>query len=141
MRYGLLELCCARGARALEGSLMAGRLLAPLFAVALLLPAGCGDDGVSAELGARCGSHADCANRCLLPSDEWPGGFCTRSCSRSEECPSGSGCADEEGGVCLFFCRDDRECDFLGTADGRRWVCEPRDGLGGPDIQVCVGDD
>jgi len=80
----------------------------------------CGGDGVSREVGARCERTADCADRCLAPSNDYPAGFCTLDCSSSRECPSDAECVDREGGVCLFYCRDNRDCDFLGPG----WTCQ-----------------
>ena len=78
-----------------------------------------GDDGVSRTLGARCESSRDCDDRCLLPSNDYPGGICTLSCNRSDECPRDADCVDREGGVCLYQCVDDRDCTFLGP----NWTC------------------
>jgi hypothetical protein len=87
---------------------------------ALVTMAACGSSDVSRVLGARCNAAADCDDRCLGPSNDYPGGFCTVDCDRNLDCPSSADCADLEGGVCLFRCRDDRDCEFLGLG----WICE-----------------
>jgi hypothetical protein len=81
--------------------------------------AGCsGDSDVSRTLGARCDSAKECEDRCLPPTS-FPGGFCSTSCERSDDCESGASCADTEGGVCLFECVDMTDCAFLGEG----WGC------------------
>lgn len=86
--------------------------------VGVLLVA-CGDGDVSRTLGARCERVDDCADRCLGPSNDYPDGFCSIDCSSNGDCPSDAACADLEGGVCLFTCRDARDCSFLGPS----WTC------------------
>lgn len=100
--------------------------------------AGCSDEPVSRELGARCATVNDCDERCLPPDLDYPGGFCTVSCLTSRDCPGSSSCADRQGGVCLFDCIDDRDCTFLG--DG--WTCKETDGRDqeGLKVKVCRGD-
>jgi hypothetical protein len=99
---------------------------APSFGVLLGLAIGvgigvgaCGGDPVSRTLGARCEVARDCVDRCLGPNNDYPDGFCTLDCADSNDCPSDAECIDREGGVCLFFCIDDRDCGFLGP----RWSC------------------
>ena len=106
-----------------------------VFAVALLV--GCQSSDVSRELGARCDRNADCDERCLEPSAEWPGGFCTISCDGDADCPSDSACVDEGGGsVCAFTCMTDPQCAFLGPG----YACKERDHhtVGGK-VTVCRG--
>jgi hypothetical protein len=109
-----------------------------IFAVALaaLAVAACNDSPISRELGARCDVTADCAQRCLSPSTESPGGFCTTSCTTSADCPMDASCADRQGGVCLFTCTTDPQCAFLGTG----WTCQSSDASGGGKVMVCRGD-
>lgn len=99
--------------------------------------AGCQSSDVSRELGARCDRTADCDSRCLLPSVDYPGGFCTLACNTASECPDGSTCADNDGGVCLFQCTGNSECTFLGPG----WTCKQVDARGGQTtVMVCRGD-
>jgi len=98
---------------------VASRVLAVAAALALAL-AGCGVGGaVSRTIGARCDRSDECDDRCLPPGPVFPGGFCSVSCESSTDCPSDASCADLEAGVCLFDCRDDGECEFLGPG----WRC------------------
>jgi hypothetical protein len=100
--------------------------------------AGCGvDSPVSRELGARCDMKDDCDERCLFPSREFPGGFCTLSCATSADCARGASCAGVEGGVCLFNCLSESHCDFLGAG----WRCESMEGRDGSEVMVCIGED
>ena len=80
---------------------------------------GCGGDDVSRTLGARCERTGDCADRCLGPSNDYPDGFCSVDCTTTGDCPGDAECVDREGGVCLFACRDERDCSFLGPS----WTC------------------
>jgi hypothetical protein len=91
---------------------------------------------VSRELGARCDAKEECAERCLPPGAEFPGGLCTRSCLADADCPAGAACADEEGGVCLFVCVVDGDCAFLGGG----WRCDGKDALPMGEARVCIGD-
>jgi hypothetical protein len=104
-----------------------------LLAVAM---AGCGvSSDVSLELGARCDTKDECAERCLAPSGDYPGGMCTVSCASDADCPDGAACVDEEGGVCLFACASAPNCEFLG--DG--WTCTAVDARGGGQVMACRG--
>jgi hypothetical protein len=106
-----------------------------LFLVAALA-VGCGGSDVSRELGARCDDSTECDDRCLLPGEGWPGGFCTISCDSDADCPADSLCADGDGGACRFDCQDDDGCAFLGEG----WVCEARASHpAGSEVMVCVG--
>lgn len=108
------------------------------IAVLLALLAGCGDDEVSRTLGARCDRPADCADRCLGPSGDYPDGFCSVDCASSGDCPRDGECVDREGGVCLFACRGDVDCEFLGPG----WTCKEDDLRADParKVMVCRGD-
>ena len=92
-------------------------------------------DGISRELGAACRDQTDCDGRCL-PDPRWPGGFCSLSCSATDDCPVGSDCAHTgDGDVCLFLCFDDRDCNFLEEEAGMEWSCQT---LTGPGAQTLV---
>ena len=62
------------------------------------------------------------------------------SCNVDDDCARDDVvCADKEGGVCLFLCRDDRDCDFL-DPDEHRWQCKETDAkVGEPKVLVCRG--
>ncbi len=112
----------------------------PLFievALALALAA-CQDTNVSRAVGARCDRSADCDDRCLTPSGDWPGGFCTLDCDRDDDCPSDTACVREDtGGVCAYTCATDPGCEFLGAG----YACKERDAVvdGDPKVLVCRG--
>ena len=107
------------------------------IAAALFGFAACGGDDVSRAVGARCDRNVDCVDRCLGPNNEYPDGFCTLDCNDVRDCPESAECIDREGGVCLFLCRDDRDCDFLGP----NWVCRDENLREDPSRQagVCRG--
>lgn len=111
-----------------------------LYAAAAAACIGCTkDDGLSRELGAECRSNSDCADRCLPPGDDYPGGFCTLDCLSDSECPSDTACVAAEGGVCLFLCMDARDCEFLTSSAGEAWTCAQKDTLAGGMAFVCAG--
>jgi hypothetical protein len=107
-----------------------------LGVAALALLAGCQHSDVSRELGARCDRPADCDDVCLMPGDDWPGGFCTQRCTTDRDCPPDAACIDEDGGVCAFACDADRGCAFLGAG----YTCKQRDRTGDTgEVMVCRG--
>jgi len=105
--------------------------------VALALFAACGGSDVSRDVGARCDVTADCNERCLSPSQNFPDGFCTLDCATDSDCPSDAACIDAEGGICLFTCVNDVDCNFLGAG----WECAEELSRGNPDtaVSVCRG--
>jgi len=104
---------------------------------ALVLSVGCGGSGVSREIGARCDSANDCDDRCLPPSNDYPGGLCTLDCQSSNECPDDARCVDKESGVCLFTCNFTVDCEFLGA----QWECKEQNLRDDPNqkVKVCLG--
>jgi hypothetical protein len=117
------------------------RLKALLF-VTLITASACGTDEVDRRIGARCGDNAQCADQCLTPSGDHPGGFCTVSCMDDGDCGRDDAvCVDEAGGVCLFACRDDGDCAFLNGEGASGWTCQERDSaMGSLKVLVCRGD-
>lgn len=109
-------------------------LVAFITCVAL---AACSDEGVSRAVGARCDQSADCEERCLTSSNDYPDGFCSLDCSSSSQCPSDAECADKDGGVCLFACFDERDCAFLGPT----WTCREQNLRADQNVKVrvCLG--
>ena len=106
--------------------------------IALALLAGCQSSDVSRELGARCDKSSECEERCLAPSADWPGGFCTISCDTDADCPSDSACVNEDSGaICAFVCATDGSCGFLGMG----YTCKERDehATGAGKVMVCRG--
>jgi hypothetical protein len=107
-----------------------------LAVVAALLGGACVDSDVSRVIGARCDVKEECDERCLAPTQEFPDGFCTLSCASDADCPDRSRCVDTQGGVCLFGCRIEEGCAFLG--DG--WACRmTRTVPPGSEVLVCRG--
>jgi hypothetical protein len=100
--------------------------------------AACGSSDVTRSVGARCDVTADCDDRCLVPSNEFPDGLCTLDCTTDSDCPSNAVCVDREGGVCLFTCTDNTDCEFLGTG----WRCMEDASRQNTDVKVmvCRGD-
>lgn len=107
-----------------------------IIAIVGVLATGCQHRDVSREIGARCSHAAECDERCLSPSSDTPGGFCTIACNTLDDCPANTTCAEREGGVCLFECTGDLDCAFLGTG----WRCAAVDLHGGGiKVMVCRG--
>ncbi len=107
----------------------------PAILALITILAACSGGDVSRAVGARCDDSAECDDRCLMPSDPYPGGFCTLSCDDDADCPDDARCVDDEGGVCLFTCADEPACDFLGVG----WTCVNRLGRPEGDARVCRG--
>jgi hypothetical protein len=119
----------------------------PAVLVLVLLSSCKDDDDLTPELGARCQDSAMCASLCLPPSETVPEGLCTRACESDDDCPATAACAPAVGvQVCLFACRDDRDCDLLEAgSEGGRWSCQDieRSGSAGTDggsVLVCLGE-
>jgi hypothetical protein len=114
------------------------------FALALCLAltplAACGsnhDDGYAGAgvVGAACSHNSDCAERCVGGKD-YPGGMCTVSCSRDDQCPAGTMCIDDSGGICAVGCAGNPDCDGFGPG----WSCKNRKRKGASgDVGVCHG--
>lgn len=101
----------------------------------LLLATSCGDDdyGPYAIVGGACRGDLDCAPgvRCEEGGD-FPDGTCALPCSDHLDCPHGTACVDEKGGVCLVACTSDLHCR-------PRYRCkanDDRDGRG--ESYVCI---
>lgn len=105
-----------------------------VFGLAFVIVAACGvSSPVSRELGARCDDKDECDERCLV-GERYPGGLCSLSCIRDDDCPDGSACIEVEGGVCLPGCGIE-ECDYLGEG----WSCQPALATSGDEVMVCLG--
>jgi hypothetical protein len=98
--------------------------------------AACESSDVSREIGARCTAADDCDQRCLGPSDAYPGGFCSLTCDHDTDCPGGTRCGDIDGGVCLLTCAVNTDCAYLGAG----WACKGVNLRGGGiKVTVCRG--
>ena len=105
--------------------------------VLILALAACQSSDVSRTLGARCDLNSDCAQICLMPSTDWPGGFCTTTCDSDASCDGNAHCVDDTltTGMCAFACTTDADCAFLG-----QYTCQARDRHnGGNKVMVCRG--
>jgi hypothetical protein len=115
--------------------------LAVVLGVALLCPSGlsgCGSDDVgprSHMVGGRCMTDNDCVKRCAAGS-QFPGGYCTVTCSSDNDCPGGSACINDNGGICVATCQLPADCHAYGPA----YQCSRQTSQGG-DVAplVCVG--
>jgi hypothetical protein len=96
---------------------------------------GCSDSLEDKVVGARCTQNSDCRFMCQTPSPEFPDGFCTVHCSDDTQCPRGTFCMTNAGGVCLFPCGNDVDCAFLGPG----WQCKDKDRASGGHRPVCIG--
>lgn len=108
------------------------RSFAALAMTLLLLGACHADVGPDGPLvGGSCRDSADCVERCV-DGGKFPDGTCTVDCRDDRDCPRGTACIDEKGGVCLLECGHDDECRG-------RYECknEDREGAGGK-IHVCI---
>ena len=111
----------------------------PAIVLALAASA-CVESGrISRDLGATCESPDDCNGPCLRDDDGWPGGLCTTSCVEESTCGDGASCVDVAGGVCLYRCDDDPDCQFLLPSGGIAWLCGDRMTPSGSTVKVCVG--
>ncbi len=109
----------------------------------VLLLAGCSDSNAgpftsvgpgSAQVGGSCSTDTQCQSRCVT-SDGFPGGMCTVSCASDADCPLGTGCIDDNGGICAVLCTTNA-C----SAFGPTWTCSERNRPGdNGKISVCRG--
>ncbi len=110
----------------------------PVLRFALLLLCACSSSDVTRSVGARCDLSSECDDRCLEPSAEWPGGFCTLTCDTDNDCPDDAACVDEGGsGICAFTCTASLGCTFLGT--GYDCIERPRKYVNGAPAMICRG--
>jgi hypothetical protein len=87
-------------------------------------------------VGSACTSDGDCQHRCVMDGDhQFPGGFCTLSCTSDLDCPVDTVCVNPAGGVCMFECAR-LACPALGPG----WNCKSADRHGGDGhVDVCIG--
>src|SRR5690349_21515312 len=107
-----------------------------LFSLLLMVSlAGCDDDGESVGwegtlVGGARRDDRDCEAECLR-GDHYPDGTCSFHCDSDEDCPGGTSCIDDDGGVCLLACELPEDCPD-------RYNCEGRENRGhGGDSLVC----
>lgn len=117
-----------------------GVLVAASLLVIFAAVSGCQGAEVSRAVGARCDQKGECDERCLPPSEAFPGGFCTLSCLDDQDCTGDTRCVDVAGGICLFPCTIDGDCAFLGVP----WNCEDAVTLSyerQEEVRICLGSD
>ena len=89
-----------------------------LVALGVAAP-GCGSGDVgpsSHKVGGRCGSDGDCDKRCVT-GIQFPGGYCTITCTGDKDCPGGSACvmSSNDEGICLATCQVPTDCAGYGS--------------------------
>jgi hypothetical protein len=84
---------------------------------------------------ADCSSDGDCPKRCVT-DNELPGGLCTQSCDRNEDCPGGTFCIDKQAGICLVACSSMQQCEDF----HRGYICKDKKDIEGTPQLVCLGD-
>lgn len=95
-------------------------------------PIGPGPGG--ALVGAACASDAMCQVRCV-GGHAFPGGMCTVPCRSDFDCPAGTACMDDQGGICGVLCSAGNCAAF-----GPGWHCATHNDVNGGQIAVCRGD-
>lgn len=94
-------------------------ILAALVGLALVTITACGGSSGSTPNGGACADAKACEGSVCLTSGDFPGGYCSMSCSLSDpkSCPSGSVCIDDASGapsgvksVCYQTCNDTKDC-------------------------------
>src|SRR5262245_14044524 len=96
-----------------------------LCLLGFIILAGCNGSSVgqTCEVSVECSPDAVCQT-----GARFPGGYCTIGCDTNEDCPGGSVCTEEEGGVCLLSCTSDGECR---SGEGYACVMVEARGAGG----------
>lgn len=98
-----------------------------ILSVALIITTlgACGedDDGRfgpgSTLVGAACSNDGNCQSRC-------EDGICTVSCDHDGQCPGGTACIDNHGGICAPLCGSNADCGGFGPG----WECKSTDRRG-----------
>lgn len=103
--------------------------------LAALTIAGCGsevgNDGSS--VGGSCEVSTECTpDSVCRTGDRFPNGYCALGCDVPEDCPSGSTCVENEGGICMVEC-----ATGCRTEDGYSCVDFDARGAGGT-VSVCA---
>lgn len=82
-------------------------------------------------VGGACLDHEDCVDRCVR-GGSYPDGTCTVDCRDDRDCPGGTYCVNEDGGICLLHCGGSYDCRA-------GYNCKSRDRHGEPgDVHVCI---
>lgn len=88
------------------------------------------------SIGIACSKDEECTEglTCLKDQPEYSGGFCTKKCSKDEDCPAEIGiervCID---GYCQRSCRYDTDCgrpEYLCIEKDNRYICKSKKNYG-----------
>lgn len=103
-------------------------IVAAGLAAGLLGTLGCG-----ATIGDACTTAADCGNTLCINREYTPGGYCSRQCTTSTDCPAGTACIPNGAATgvnaCFRLCTAAQDCR-------RGYDCLSSPGSG---AKVCVG--
>ncbi len=86
--------------------------------------------GCAAEIGDSCSSNADCG-RGRICDRSMPGGYCTKTPCRVNECPDEAVCISYPDGssYCMLHCRSDSDCRGGSYECVKDWGDHPYCGL------------
>ncbi|MGC9044617.1 MAG: hypothetical protein ACP5KG_12270 [Myxococcota bacterium] len=96
-----------------------------------------------ASIGAECSKDEDCTSGlfCLLNKSNYSGGFCTKSCTKDDDCPTEMGltkiCYE---GICQRSCNSDADCGrkgYLCMEQNGKGICQSKTNYGA----ACKSDD
>ena len=104
----------------------------------ILACVGCGGPSVGPnghDVGGSCSSVRECSSYCTFDTDFGNGvtGMCTGRCSTDRDCPNGTSCVTNDGGVCAVTCGATSEC----AGFGRAYLCKAENRTSGGSINVC----
>lgn len=81
----------------------------------------CGGVGAGSPfVGGVCTNDGQCQSLCVN-SGHYPVGMCSFHCTSSAQCPGGTVCTEDSGGVCALSCQNTAQCQSL---YGARYVCD-----------------
>lgn len=100
-----------------------------------LIAAGCGGVGPGGrEVGGACQTDRDCTRTCFAGDSHYPGGICSARCTSDAQCPGGTACVDDLGGICAVLCSGANSCSGF----GRGFQCDSENRRGAPgEVTVC----
>jgi len=92
----------------------------------------CGNVSVgprSPVVGGICTDNSQCQSICEK-DPHYPDGICTFHCANNGDCPSGSVCTEDAGGICALSCIATADCIQI---YGRDYACDLHKQHGAPD--------
>src|SRR5438067_373087 len=96
------------------------RIVLSMIAAVAVMTCGPGVGPTNRGVGGACISDNDCVKRCVTGNDHYPGGMCTILCSSERDCPGGSTCVSDAGGICAPTCQSPSDC----VQYGRGFTCD-----------------